>query len=276
MLNTGVAIKKIIKYQKGRFIDTTDDIVEERALQIVLRNEEGTHPLLITMRTPLYDYEMILGYLYCEGIIAQASDVLNMRYFPSQLDNSDALDKMIVDLKKNINLKALNPSFVSFSSCGLCGKTNLGKDAFIHFNPTSTKLSITLLNKIRQDFGKHQSLFQKTGGLHAAAFYSSQGKFTVLHEDIGRHNALDKIIGHFAKNDLLPAQDYVLMLTSRISYEMVSKCIAAGVQIICGIGPASSLSIELAEEYGVTIIGFLKEDSFNIYAGFDRIDQGKG
>ena len=222
----------------------------------------------VTMRTPGNDDELAVGYLFNEGIIIDpASSIQSIEHFRTDSN------KIEVILKENIlpNLEGADRrSFVS-SSCGVCGKTEID---YIEspFNAVGKPMIISkdILFGLQDTLREKQSVFEETGGIHAAALFTSDGNLILVREDVGRHNALDKVIGNALLSGLCPLAQTILLLSGRASYELIQKASMAGIRIIAAVGAPSSLAVSLAREMKITLIGFLRDGRFNIYTEFDN------
>jgi FdhD protein len=242
-------------------------------LEILWRAGEEQKTIAITMRTPGNDYDLAAGFLHNEGIIRSKNDFTNMTYCVD--GNQQEYNSLRVQLKTDTfpELHQLERHFFTNSACGVCGTTFLDdlserKIPAIPIGPVVDSFLITSLpDKLRQS----QDLFESTGGLHAAALFDLDGNLLAVREDVGRHNALDKLIGWGLLNDQLPFHDKVLMVSGRASYELLQKSFVAGVPIFCAVSAPSSLAVEVAERFGITLIGFLRGTRFNIYTGVERI-----
>jgi FdhD protein len=230
----------------------------------------------VTMRTPGHDHELVAGFLFTESIIASGKDLIGVRpCLRSQKENGKD-NVWIAELGSNImpDIAQLERHFYTSSSCGVCGKSSI--DAVFstgcqvvaqEMKPVSGDLLQALPGKLRDS----QFVFKHTGGLHAAALFKDNGELMYVREDVGRHNALDKLIGKALLENKLPLQNKILLLSGRISFELVQKAARAGIELIAAIGAPSSLAVELGEAMGITLVGFLREDRFNIYSHRERI-----
>ena len=224
--------------------------------------------IAVTMRTPGNDDELAVGYLFYEGIIIDpASSIQSIEHIRTDSN------KIEVILKENIlpNLEGADRrSFVS-SSCGVCGKTEID---YIEspFNAAGKPMTISkdILLGLQDTLREKQSVFEETGGIHAAALFTSNGNLILVREDVGRHNALDKVIGNALLSGLCPLEQTILLLSGRASYELIQKASMAGIRIIASVGAPSSLAVSLAREMKITLIGFLRDRRFNIYTEFDN------
>ena len=263
-------------------LSDTDFLAAEEPLEIVLafgeHNNRRRQSISVTMRTPTgNDFELALGFLLTEGVISGYKDVISVRYTASELEGTAQANVVQVDLHPSVKFDAekLQRHFYTSSSCGVCGKTSLDMvqttSCFWLKKGLPIIKSATLMalpEKLRQA----QAVFEATGAIHAAALFDTEGVLIALREDVGRHNALDKLIGWAMQHDRLPLSNYVLLVSGRSSFELVQKALMAGIPILAAVGAASSLAVQLANENDMTVVGFLKEHRFNIYSSFERID----
>ena len=273
----------IIKVTLDDSIEKSDLVVVEEPLEIRLGygNLDNRQQLSVsvTMRTPTHDFELALGFLYSEGIITSYNQILSIKYCVDA--GKQATENIVrVELKPEVifNAQSLQRNFYATSSCGVCGKASIEAiDSMICDLPkqkleqNALKVSKEYIINLPESLAQHQKVFEYTGGLHAAALFNEFGNIILLREDIGRHNALDKLIGNALTQDLLPLNNKVLLMSSRASFELIQKAVMANISIIVTIGAPSSLAIQTAEQFGVTLIGFLRNERFNIYAGKERI-----
>lgn len=248
-----------------------DYIAIEEPLEITItqlsdKNPIHKKPVSITMRTPGSDLELAMGFLFAEGILKEQSHIKQFRTAENKID-------LVLHPDAKINLHKLDRHFYTTSSCGVCGKSSI--EALETHVPEYINYQLNLnartLKKLPQRLRAQQATFNQTGGLHAAALFTANGEFLNAYEDVGRHNAMDKLIGHYLKETQLPLNKNILLLSGRTSFELVQKAVMAGIQVICAIGAPSTLAIRLAEEHQCTLIGFLSSDRFNIYTGEKRI-----
>lgn len=247
-----------------------DAIVIEEPLEISLQyrsaGEPARHVVSVTMRTPGHDPDLATGFLFTEGIIAGTDAI-------AATTSTDA-NHVLVTLKEDVipNLdKTARHSYMT-SSCGVCGKTSI--DSIFQPIPASDDGICTpadLLYSLPATLDSNQDIFTVTGGLHAAALFGRDAEMIAIREDIGRHNALDKVIGLALSRRLLPLSTTILLLSGRACFELIQKAAMAGIKIVAAIGPPSSLAITLAEESDITLVGFLREQRFNVYTGAHRI-----
>ena len=252
--------------------ETEDDIAVEEPLEIIIRygnsQKRQRKTIAVTMRTPSEDAFLAIGFLYTEGMIAAWADVVSYRFLEK--------NSLVIDLRESLAFDAekLNRHFYTTSSCGVCGKASLEAvvvDTCFILQKNYPIVSKDLIFNLPAQLFDNQSLFTKTGGVHASALFNTEGVLINLFEDVGRHNALDKLVGWALQNQLLPLSNYLLLVSGRVSFELIQKAAMAGIPIVVAIGAPSSLAIALAEQNSMTLIGFLKTDKMNIYAGLERI-----
>ena len=279
-----VAPVNIIKVTIEGSEEKPDLVAVEEPLEIRLgfgsTDNRQQRSVSVTMRTPTHDFELALGFLYSERIITSYNQILSVKYCVDA--GKQATENIVrVELKPEVifNAQSLRRNFYATSSCGVCGKASIEAiDDMICDIPkqklekNALKVNNRYIVGLIDTLSKHQKVFEYTGGLHAAALFDVSGKIILLREDIGRHNALDKLIGNALTQDLLPLNNKVLLMSSRASFELIQKAVMANISIIVTIGAPSSLAIQTAEQFGITLIGFLKNDRFNIYTGKERIE----
>lgn len=228
------------------------------------------------MRTPNDDFDLVAGFLYGEGLIHQRGDIQQISYCVNrELDGEQQFNIVNVKLREGLvaDLPALERHFFTNSACGVCGKTSIeslklqGCEIMNAEQTVTTEIIYSLACKLNSQ----QKIFAATGGLHAAALFDFEGELLNLREDVGRHNALDKLIGAAVLADEMPLSDRILMVSGRTSFEILQKAITARIPIVCAVSSPSSLAVALAQEFGVTLVGFLRENRFNVYAGWERI-----
>ena len=271
---------KTIKYKKEKQSTLEDLISIEEPLEMIVRykknNEWIDNSISITMRTPKNDEDLIAGLLFCEGIINKISDIEKVELLGDKVGKFNLQNKIRVTLNnsENLDTKHLRRNFLTNSSCGVCGKTSMDSLEIIcktRINKDVPKIKNTLITKIPDLLRENQSEFSKTGGIHASALFDKDGKALIIKEDVGRHNALDKVIGHCFKNSIFNTKNQFIACSGRISFELVQKTLMANIGLLMGVGAPTSLAIDLAKRFDITLIGFVKSDSFNIYCGENRI-----
>jgi FdhD protein len=250
----------------------SDTLTIEEPLEIRVRFRRGPSvvqkPVSVTMRTPGSDRELAVGFLFTEGIIHAAS------WIEATEVKSDNENSILVTLSHEVDLKRLERHFYTSSSCGVCGKTSIEALAInreISLLPGSPQVDTKTILALPERLLQHQAHFSKTGGLHAAALIASDGTVRAVREDVGRHNAVDKVIGHTLLTNPEDLSDCILMVSGRAGFELVQKAIMASVPIMAAVGAPSSLAVELARQYDLTLIGFLRGNRFNLYSGRQRI-----
>ena len=260
-----------------------DDVAVEEPLEIRLGystpDGRATRSISITMRTPGNDHELAAGFLYCESIIQRASDIAAIEDCGPPAPDSGNHNVVRVELKPDVtvDLDRLQRHFYTTSSCGVCGKTSLDALRVIGVQAltgNTTTFDDRVLTAIPDKLRAAQATFEKTGGLHAAAAFDTGGDLIVTMEDVGRHNAVDKVVGALLLMDRLPAGDLALMVSGRASFELAQKTLVAGMPMLAAVSAPSSLAVQLAGEFDMTLVGFLRGSAFNIYSGERRIRHG--
>ncbi len=276
-MNDPIIHKEIIRFTQETTQETQDQVAVEEPLQILLSATRHSPPvnrknIAITMRTPGDDKALALGFLYSEGIIS-----INNKINVKQEGDNQVLVEVIGKLEGDIG--HLDRHFYATSSCGVCGKASLEAVRAIcipEWPAKALKISKSVILSLPLKMATMQSTFNTTGGLHAVALFDNDGQLMDTKEDIGRHNALDKLIGSYLLDtnmepDRLPLKSNILLLSGRASFELIQKAVMAGIKVVLAIGAPSSLAISLAEDHDVTLVGFLKENRFNVYTGGERI-----
>jgi FdhD protein len=251
---------------------TYDRLAVEEPLQIRLAGED----VAVTMRTPGYDHDLAAGFLFTEGIIAGRHHIESIAHCPDASGSPENVVNVQPTERALLEPRAWGSrNFYATSSCGLCGKTSIEQitTRTVHPNPGDAHVSLQTLYSLPEKLRAAQHGFAQTGGLHAAALFDLDGNLLLLREDVGRHNAVDKIVGHALLNDLLPLDHHILLVSSRASFEIVQKALAAGVGILAVVSAPSSLAVQLAAETGMTLVAFVREQRANIYTGEERIIQ---
>lgn len=260
---------RIVRHQTCGTPETlNDEIAVEEPLEIRIQGK----PLLVTMRTPGHDKSLAAGYLWSEGVINSPKHILDMEHCQKGSQLNENVLNVFLHPEVKLDEDRMNRFSYAASGCGLCGKTAM-ESIRSKFTPIHSKKSIrsSVVLQLFQSFQGKQHGFERTGGLHAAALFSADGNLIDIMEDVGRHNAVDKIIGERVLQAGLPLQDTILLVTSRASFEIVQKSLAAGIPTIAFASAPSSLAIEFAQANGQTLIGFLREDRFNAYTYTERI-----
>ncbi len=267
---------RIRRYAAGEWTDAPDAVVTEEPLQLLLDGE----PLAVVMRTPGSDIELALGLLFAEGVIRSAQDVRAIRISAEAGETEAGVSVQPVLVESNqvdVNLavkprRKLERSMLASSACGVCG-TQMIEDLRRDLAPLPSGLAVdpALLPPLVDRLRSGQGVFERTGGLHAAGLFDVNGEVVALREDIGRHNAVDKVVGRLLLDGRLPAAEMLLVVSGRAGYEIVQKSIGAGIAIVAAVGAPSSLAVALAREFNQTLVGFLRGERFNVYAGQERL-----
>ncbi len=287
MLQT--CVEKVTGRQSRRI---SDQLAIEEPLEIQLTygplDSRGTRSISVTMRTPGNDFDLAAGFLVTEGVIRDATDIEKIAYAGGSFSEgklpAEAMDGfkpgpsqnvVQVDLAPDVtvNLGSLQRNFYTTSSCGICGKASLL--ALRTVCPprvaNNFRIDAQLLYDLPERLRASQGVFNRTGGLHGAGLFDSAGNLIALREDVGRHNAVDKLIGAEVRADRTPLRDRLLLLSGRASFELLQKALMGGIPMVAAVGAPSSLAVQVAKEFDITLVGFLREDHFNIYHGSKRI-----
>lgn len=255
-----------------------DRVAVEEPLEIRIERtgDEGEgRPISVTMRTPGHDAELALGFLYGEGLIHDWRELSRVRHCGA----SGNVVRVELRAGAPLELARLERNFYTSSSCGVCGKASIEavtSQVRIRRIEAAWSVDASLLHELPARLRAAQSAFAATGGLHAVGLFDRSGRLAALYEDVGRHNAFDKLVGARLAADALPLADFLVLLSGRASFELVQKAAAAGVPLLVAIGAPSSLAIELAREAGITLVAFLREGSFNVYTHGERVRAGPG
>jgi len=259
------SVQKLAMDKPSRIQD--DWVAVEAPLEVWM----GGKPSTVLMRTPGQDEELVRGFLFGEGIVSVMSDIVSIGR-PVNADQQVGGSVIAVELAASAKPPAEERLFYSNSSCGVCGKQTIDS---IEVRGTVAQQGLTIersvLCTLPDRLRDAQSTFAKTGGVHASGLFTPGGDLVALREDVGRHNALDKLVGWALGEGRIPLTDYVLVLSGRISYELVQKAVAASIPMIAAVGAPSSLAVEISERFGVTLVGFLRPETLNVYAHPGRI-----
>ncbi|MGB3801246.1 MAG: formate dehydrogenase accessory sulfurtransferase FdhD [Lewinella sp.] len=258
----------IVRYSPHGGEERADVLAVEEPLEIVIHHRARRRVAAITMRTPGRDLDLAHGFLFSEGLLPQGVDLGDGA---QEEGNSINLD-WPSDLE--VNLRPLDRHTYTSSSCGVCGKTSIEQVyQALPFpdDPSRWSVSTRTLFQLPDRLRRAQELFERTGGIHAAGLFSTSGELLHVAEDVGRHNALDKLVGHFHRQGKLPLHQTVLVLSGRASFELLQKAAMAGIGLVVSVGAPSSLAVELADDNGITLCGFCRSDSLNCYTHPDRL-----
>ncbi|GAA2355374.1 formate dehydrogenase accessory sulfurtransferase FdhD [Streptomyces carpaticus] len=267
--------RRVVRIRDGAVSERADTLVGEEPLEIRV----GGRPLAVTMRTPGDDFALATGFLVSEGVVARADEVARVMYCAgATADGSNTYNVVDVRLADGVAPPdaSLQRNVYTTSSCGLCGKASLDAVRTTARWPLpltgGPALTPRLLAALPERLRAHQRVFARTGGLHAAALFDGGGELLDVREDVGRHNAVDKVVGRALGAGLLPLADTVLLVSGRASFELVQKAVMAGIPALAAVSAPSSLAVELAAEAGLTLVGFLRGTSMNVYAGAERLE----
>ena len=270
---------RIWRVTPGGVEEREDHLATEEPLEIRLVREGRRQVVAVTMRTPGADTELALGFLFAEEVITSREQV--GRAAPcldpeKEADAASCTGILEVELAEGVpapDLGGLDRHFFATSACGVCGKAGLEALRLRVEGPVTPgpEISPEIIASLPDRLREAQGLFDATGGLHAAGLFDAEGHLLAAREDVGRHNALDKLMGWALLQGLLPLAGHIVMVSGRSSYEILQKCLVAGVPVVCAVSAPSSLAVELAESFGITLVGFLRGDRFNVYSGIERI-----
>ena len=271
---------KVLKYRSNNTNEIDDLISIEEPLEITIKfkNKETwtENTISITMRTPGNDEDLVRGFLFNERIIEKIEYIDKIESVGENVGQYNLKNKIIATINnpENIDIDKIKRNFLTNSSCGVCGKTSLDsleiikKDKIVKSLP---KIDHKIIMKSPTTLRENQSEFSKTGGIHASGLFSDKGDVVAIKEDVGRHNALDKLIGYVLEKKLLNPSNQFLTCSGRLNFELVQKALMSNIGVLIGVGAPTSLAIDLANKFGMTLVGFVKRDSFNIYSNKERI-----
>jgi FdhD protein len=272
MMPRMVSVTGVKEWHEGELRPLDDYLVGEEPLEIRV----GDIAVSVTMRTPGHELELATGFLFTEGLIADRNQIASVRHEPDA--KQDGANRVRVDLAPGVVLdpEASRRNFYTTSSCGVCGKASIDAVRVRRIERPNRRCAIDpeVLCRMPDQLRAEQAIFGRTGGLHAAGLFSLNGELLVLREDVGRHNAVDKVIGWALANDLIPLRDSLLMVSGRGGFEIIQKALVAGIPVLASVSAPSDLAVNLAREYGMTLIGFLRGRRFVIYSGAERLATG--
>ena len=268
-----IEVTNVIEWQDGETRRVADYLAAEEPLEIRLwRDEDASIPLTVTMRTPGHDIELAAGLLFTEGIISGPEGVGRIIAVPDgSTGKSNVVEAQLYDQEYDPQLRERN--FFATSSCGICGKASIEaiRNRKIHCLASGFSVPSEALALLNERMRARQAVFDKTGGIHAAGLFTSSGELIAIREDIGRHNAVDKLIGWALLEGRLPLSDSILMVSGRVGFEIAQKSIVGGIPILASVSAPSSLAVKTARELGLTLIGFMRSNRFVAYSGAERI-----
>ena len=274
-------IKYNITKIKNSKKDTTKDFVSvEEPLEMRLKYRKNgkieNQNISITMRTPGDDENLIRGFLFNEGIIENINEIDKVEHIGEPVGdyNLQNIIEATINKTENIDIGKLRKNFVTNSSCGVCGKTSLDAIEILKKNKLDRnfpKIKHDIITKSPELLMDNQSEFSRTGGIHASALIDQSGDVIAIKEDVGRHNALDKLIGYSLKENLLNSEKQFIACSGRLNFELIQKGLMAEIAFMVGVGAPTSLAVDLAKRFDITLLGFVKEDSYNVYNNIDRV-----
>jgi FdhD protein len=260
--------------EDGRTRVRPDVLATEEPMEIRVVSGGSRQTVAVTMRTPGADFELAAGFLYGEGIVSSPEDIKKISYCVD-VDAEQQYNIVNVELcgGRRYDPRPLERHFYTTSACGVCGKASLDQLELrgCPVIPPGPEIAAEKIYSLPEKLREAQGLFEATGGLHAAALFDSEGDLLALREDVGRHNATDKLIGWALLDGRLPLSDHAVMVSGRSSFEILQKCLTAGVPIVCAISAPSSLAVEVARRFNITLVGFLRGNRFNIYSAPERV-----
>jgi FdhD protein len=266
----GMDLTLVQEWRDGKMRRFQDYLVREEPLEIRV----GKHPLTVTMRTPGNDLDLAAGFLFTEGLIQRREDIRILKHAESNKP-SETGNVVFIEVARNVklDLEHTHRTFFAASSCGICGKASIDSVRLRGLRPPKQRLHLDpeVLCSMPDALRSAQVVFGRTGGLHAAGLFDARGQLVVQREDVGRHNAVDKVIGWALLNGRLPLSEYVLLVSGRGGFEIVQKAIAGGVPIVASVSAPSSLAVRLAREMGLILVGFLRGKRFVLYSGENRM-----
>lgn len=267
------ARRPVVRIREGVVTERPDTLVAEEPMEIRVDGR----PLTVTMRTPGDDFDLAVGFLVSEGVVHATEHVVAARYCAGAGDDgSNTYNVVDVQLDPTVPSPSasLERAFYTNSSCGICGKASLDAvrtSATWSVADDPLRVGPAVLTELPARLRAAQQVFDRTGGLHAAGLFSADGELLVVREDVGRHNAVDKVVGHALRGGLLPLRSTILVVSGRASFELVQKAVMAGIPMLAAVSAPSSLAAELADEHGLTLVGFLRGASMNVYSGAERL-----
>ena len=271
---------KVLKFKSKVLNEFDDQISIEEPLEIILKYKDKKtwveKTISITMRTPGHDEDLVRGFLFNERVVEQINHIDNIELVGDPVGQYKLKNKAVATINnsENIDIDKIKRNFLTNSSCGVCGKTSLDsleiikKDKILRSVP---KINHEIIMKSPLMLKQNQSEFEKTGGIHASGLFDKKGNVIALREDVGRHNALDKLIGLVLKENLLDNNSQFLTCSGRLNFDLVQKALMANIGVLVGVGAPTSLAVDLAKKFNMTLVGFVKDKSFNIYSNNERI-----
>ncbi len=284
-MNKQISVFSVLRIENGQPTSFEDTLAIEEPMEIRLvfgpAEDRKTRSLSVTMRTPGHDFELAVGFLVSEGIVVHPSDVIEVRFATPFLESTSRSNTVEVELHPNtkFEIAKLQRHFYTTSSCGVCGKSSLEalevSAARVPVEPQrQVQVSYSVIHGLPATLRNEQAIFRQTGGLHSAGLFSLEGQLALIREDVGRHNAVDKVVGCQFLSGQFPLNESILVLSGRASFELLQKAQFAGIPIVVAVGAPSSLAVELARKFEITLIGFTSGTRFNIYSAGWRVEEG--
>lgn len=269
MIPRMVSITGVEEWCDGQLRTVDDYLVGEEPLEIRI----GNTPVSVTMRTPGHDLELAAGFLFTEGLIKDRGQIASVRHDPDERQNGTNRVRVDLSQDRTIAPELMRRNFYTSSSCGVCGKASIELVRVRGIKPPNPHCQVDpeVLCSLPERLRASQAIFGRTGALHAAGLFSLEGNLVVLREDVGRHNAVDKVVGWALERNCLPVSQSILLVSGRGGYEIVQKALLAGVPVLASISAPSDLAVNLAREFAMTLIGFLRERRFVVYSGKERV-----
>ena len=270
----------VIKFKENKTEEMKDHVSVEEPLEMSLKFKKddkwNIENISITMRTPGNDEDLVSGFLYNERIIENINEIEKVEKKGETVGDYNLQNKIeaTINNTKNLDIGKIKKNFITNSSCGVCGKTSLDSIEILKTNKIDLsfpKINYNIILKSPELLQNNQSEFSKTGGIHASALIGGKGEVIAIREDVGRHNALDKLIGHALKNKIIKPENQFIACSGRLNFELVQKALMSNIGLMAGVGAPTSLAIDLAKRFNMTLVGFVKQDSFNIYSNKERI-----
>jgi FdhD protein len=266
---------RVVSYDGANARERPDALVTEEPLEIRVHGpRQEPEPLVVTMRTPGNDFELAAGFCLTEGLVTNADAIDTIAYCLGG-EGEQLYNVVTVRLRAALSDDARPRRFLANSSCGICGKAAL-EEVEVRCAPVGAGPTVAAptISQLPEQLAQQQRVFGQTGGLHAAARFAPDGTFLAVREDVGRHNALDKLIGHALLEGTLPLEGDILLVSGRLSFELVQKAAVAGIAVLCAVSAPSSLAIAAAERFGQTVVAFVRDGRFNVYTHPERLDLG--
>jgi FdhD protein len=264
---------RITAVDDGRVTTRRDRLATEEPLEIRAAGP-GQEPIsvAVTMRTPGDDWELAAGFLFTEGLVSSREEITELRYCGLEVPEEQRFNIVTVHLREPFDPSSLQRNFFATSSCGVCGKASIDQlEVRSSPLPAGPVVPGTVVAKLPDALRAGQRVFDETGGLHAVGLFATDGTLVLSREDVGRHNAMDKLAGHLLLEDALPGHDRIALLSGRASFELVQKAAVAGIPILCAVSAPSTLAVDTASRLGMTLVGFLRNGRFNVYTSPERL-----